>query len=330
MDQALPCLKRAAQALQKAHDNPPDSALDVEVQESIIALMDCLRQLSAQEDENPIGRAREELAIQGATAVFQIIGQESKAADSATRLSELSAVLVQAIADLAPFAYSVRSQANLRTHVQLFLDCRPHHDPQDKHIASAFGVCLNGVGVILPHLQNSPPLRELAASFQLLENKASAVQQGSTVELRPLHDSPLHKLIREVAKLLTQFFKDRSGFVEGVPYGITGWNTPRHDPAMDLEEMFRVFHSQRGFIAHHARAYVLKLAQYLLSVLGRQVLVSNPDFCAVQDAAQVCWSAVPCAAFYAAFILNIFSVAHRLKRCPCYATKFPLQYWRKQ
>ena len=63
MDQALPAIKRAAEAFQRAHDSPASPALDLEAQESIIALMDCLQQLSVQEDMNYARSSRSHKAI---------------------------------------------------------------------------------------------------------------------------------------------------------------------------------------------------------------------------------------------------------------------------
>jgi hypothetical protein len=305
-------LRHASQALQAAHGNPPDHYYDLQVQNSVTALVNRLQIANAQAID-----ARDQcipLRNVASQYAFEILCQECTTVDSASRFEMFLPIFLDALDALAEFAYSPQGVVNLLSHTQsLERSASSLTLSPATHKSSAFGVLQGGEGVTQPPFSGSDAVQQLATR---LHNLALETEGGNFFSL--------DDLIVKVSHHLINFFEARSGLVCGVPHGIIGNDI--HTPARDLQELFRFAHSDsQWYSGHLARAHLLKLARYLFKLFTGLDKSTNTE---IEEDIQVCSPAmrILCAMHGYLFLDFMFccSSAHHLQCNGSYDPKFLL------
>jgi hypothetical protein len=273
-------LSDAAQALQTAHDNRPAQDYDEKVQQAVIALVNRLQTADAQ--------ARTDASVQSIPLrnvvlryAFEILCQECTIGNPETRFMQFLSIILDALDDLADFAYSRQGQINLRLHTESINRIAASLTlPHVLHKSSAFGVLHGGEDILQPVLSGSAAVQKLATQLHNLGLRA----EGEDCIC-------LDDLIIQVTHHLIEFFESRSGLVGGISHGIIGGDL--HTPARDLQELFRLAHSHTSWYSPHiARAHLLKLARYLSKLFTRMVESTKKGFTETQEDIEVCSPAV--------------------------------------
>ena len=256
-------LRKAALALLVVCQNSPQQDYDTNVSSAILELLTHLQKLAKEAAPNTKGL----LAQAASNAAFRILSNVCTMTLTHEKFSELCPAILDAMDAFADSAYSRNDRRNLHTHVEL-LDTRaqsfmPLKPLKSTDRSSAFGVLHGGHGVIHPSYQGSLNVQILAQRLLQLSIEAYGDGAGG----HSLDDRIMH-----VSNALIGFFEERRGVEFEIPYGML------EGLASDLQELFRFAHSQKNTMAHRGRAFLLKLARYLRSLLTETYTAKERGF----------------------------------------------------
>ena len=251
----------AARAVHAAYVSPTNAACDLNLQNSIISLLQYLQQRSLGDCRQP---------------AFAILIEECTTRFTEGHFSRLLHILVPEMSVLGNSAYARGdSRINFEAHLAKLEDAAALLSHQEflTHQSSAFGVLSPVDGNIQPCFQGSKDTEILAGRFLSIARSIDADKQC------------FDGVICEVICSLIKFFEQRCGVVDGIPYGIPGGGPDTQ--ARDLWVLFKYDRWHWSVGTHFSRVHTLKLAQYLIGSLTRMYAADDQGFNTTRDDIQV-------------------------------------------
>ena len=277
------------QELQKAYDDPPKNFQALDFRAPVLALLKHLRDLSVSDAHDRLQISRradgpdykaEGIVMKGysSQAVFDILVEECQLQYRRDRFQNLLRVVCESMNNLALFAYTCSGHMRLREDMsKLKISVNELRSITTDGIkSSAIGFSCRGSGPVQPPLQGTEQVLQLGAKLRHLAN---GVRSNDNISL--------DTIFGYLAEILIDFFEERCGVEDRVPYGILGQNP--NSPAKDLAEVSRFAHSDKLYSPFLARVYVWKLLKYLRdNVFLRLFSVNDRGFNVVDSAIEVC------------------------------------------